>query len=331
MSFKDPFILILVPVVLALLFWVGLRLRSASLRFPSGDLVSSLHRTWKIRFSWGPAFLRYLTVTLFIVALAGPRSVLEEAKHETEGIDIVLAIDGSGSMAAEDFTLKGQRYNRLEVVKSVVGEFIDARKSDRIGLVAFAGLAYTVSPLTTDYSWLKTNLERLQLNMMEDGTAIGSGISASLSRLQKSEAKSRIIILLTDGVNNRGKVDPLEAAKAAKAMGVKVYTIGAGTNGMAPYPVQDIWGRQGYQNVPVEIDEETLKMIADTTGGRYFRATDTDSLRDVYKEIDRLERTKIEEAGYREYKELFVYFLGAALILLLLAVTLENTMFLRLP
>lgn len=331
MIFKDPFILFLVPVVLALLFWMTLRLRSASLRFPSGDLVGSLQRTWKVRFFWVPAFLRYSVVALFIIALAGPRSVLEEAKHETEGIDIVLAIDGSGSMAAEDFTLKGQRYNRLEVIKSVVGEFIDARKSDRIGLVAFAGLAYTVSPLTTDYTWLKTNLERLQLNMMEDGTAIGSGISASLSRLQKSEAKSKVIILLTDGVNNRGKVDPVAAAKAAKVMGVKVYTIGAGTNGMAPYPVQDIWGRQGYQNVPVEIDEETLKIIADTTGGRYFRATDTDSLRDVYKEIDRLEKTKIEETGYREYKELFVYFLSAALILLLLAVFLESTVFLRLP
>ncbi|MCC6758510.1 MAG: VWA domain-containing protein [Candidatus Omnitrophica bacterium] len=331
MIFKDPFILILVPAVLVLLFWTALRLRSASLRFPSGNLVGSLHRTWKIRFFWAPAFLRYLAVILFIIALSGPRSVLEEAKHEIEGIDIVLAIDGSGSMAAEDFTLKGQRYNRLEVIKSVVGEFIDARKSDRIGLVAFAGLAYTVSPLTTDYSWLKTNLERLQLNMMEDGTAIGSGISASLSRLQKSEAKSKVIILLTDGVNNRGKVDPVAAAKAAKVMGVKVYTIGAGTNGMAPYPVQDIWGRHGYQNVPVEIDEETLRTIADTTGGRYFRATDTDSLRDVYNEIDRLEKTKIEETGYREYKELFVYFLGAALILLLLAVALESTVFLRLP
>jgi len=331
MIFKDQIILLFLPIVLAVIFLAMRQSKAASLHFPSGELVDSLHRTWKIRFSGIPFFLRLIAAALFVVALAGPRSVLEEAIHETEGIDIILAIDGSGSMAAEDFTLKGKRYNRLEVIKSVLEEFIDARKSDRIGLVAFAGLAYTVSPLTTDYNWLKTNLERLRLYMMEDGTAIGSAISASLARLQKSDAKSKIIILLTDGVNNRGKVDPIAGAKAAKALDVKIYTIGAGTNGMAPYPVQDIWGRRGYQNVPVEIDEETLKTIATTTGGKYFRATDTDSLREVYKEIDRLEKTKIEESGYREYKELFGYFLGAALILLLLGAVLENTLFLRIP
>jgi Ca-activated chloride channel family protein len=331
MIFKNPIILFLIPVVVPLIWFLVRRSRAASFRFPSSDLVAQLHKTWKIRFAGLPLLARLLAVGLVMVALAGPRSILDEAKHETEGIDIILAIDGSSSMAAEDFTLKGKRYNRLEVIKSVVGEFIDARKSDRIALVAFAGLAYTVSPLTTDYSWLKTNLERLQLNIMEDGTAIGSGITASIARLQKSDAKSKIIILLTDGVNNRGKVDPLAAAKAAKALGIKIYTIGAGTNGMAPYPVQDIWGRRGYQNVPVEIDEATLKSIADVTGGQYYRATDTESLRTVYKDIDRLEKTKIEETGYREYKELFGYFLGAAMMLLFLAVASENTLFLRLP
>lgn len=331
LSFKDPYFLLLFPLALIAGFWHLRRAKSASLRFPSIDLVSSLSRTWKTRLIDLPFYLRLAALVLFIIALAGPRSVLEETKHESEGIDIVLAIDGSGSMAAEDFTLKGRRYNRLEVVKDVVKEFIGQRHSDRIGIVAFAGLAYTVSPLTTDYPWLKVNLERVALNMMEDGTAIGSALAASVSRLEKSKAKSKVVILLTDGVNNRGKIDPLSAAKAAKALGIKVYTIGAGTNGLAPYPVQDMWGRRGYQNVPVEIDEGTLKQIADTTGGRYFRATDTESLRKVYSEIDQLEKTKIEETGYREYKELFGYFLWPGLLLLFLAIVLENTVLLRLP
>lgn len=331
MIFKDPLVFILIPLLLAIIVWSRRRQHAASLRFPSGDLVSALYKTWKIRFAGVPFYLRLIALMLFIFALAGPRAILEESKHESEGIDIVLAIDGSGSMAAEDFTLNGRRYNRLEVVKNVVKDFIDGRHSDRIALIAFAGLAYTVSPLTTDYSWLKTNLERVTLNMMENGTAIGSAISASLSRLQKSTAKSKIIILLTDGINNRGKVDPIAAGQAAKALGVKIYTIGAGTNGLAPYPTQDIWGRRGYQNEPVKIDEITLKRIADITEGQYYRATDTNSLRQIYQEIDRLEKTKIEETGYREYKELFGYFLGAALIFLLLALVFENTVFLRLP
>ncbi len=332
MIFKDPLVLVFVPVMVLLALWFTRRNQNAGLRFPSDDLVQTLTKTWKIRLAKTPFYFRLLALGLLVVALAGPRSVLEETKHESEGIDIVLAIDGSGSMAALDFTLHGQRYNRLDVVKDVVKEFIDARTSDRIGLVAFGGRAYTVSPLTTDYIWLKTNLERITLNMMDDGTAIGSAISASLSRLEKSQAKSKIIILLTDGINNRGKIDPLSAAKAAQALGVKIYTIGAGTNGVAPVPVaQDMWGQQVYQNMAVEIDEETLKTVASLTGGKYFRATDTDSLRQVYKEIDRLEKTKIEETGYREYKELFGYFLSAAWLLLVAALILENTLLLRLP
>jgi Ca-activated chloride channel family protein len=331
MIFKDSLIFILLPFIFALLIWTRYRDQGSGLRFPSNDLVDSLRRTWKIRFVSLPLVFRWIALILMLVSLAGPRSILEEARHETQGIDIVLVLDGSGSMAAEDFTLKGRRYNRLEVVKDVVKEFIDARSSDHIGLVAFGGLAYSVSPLTMDYAWLKTNLDRVELQMMEDGTAIGSAITTALSRLEKSDATSKIIILLTDGVNNHGKIDPLSAAKAAKALGVKIYTIGAGTNGLAPFPVQDIWGRQGYQNVQVEIDEETLKTIAQITGGRYFRATDTDSLRQVYHEIDKLEKTKIEETGYREYKELFGYFLILALVFLLLALVLENTVFLKLP
>lgn len=331
MIFKDPLVFAFFPLLLAVLIWAGRQKKTASLRIPSEELVGGLKRTWKVRFASLPFYLRIAAVALVFIALAGPRSLLEESRHESEGIDIVLALDASGSMAAEDFQLNGRRYNRLDVIKDVVKDFIDARSSDRIGLVAFAGLAYTVSPLTTDYTWLKSNLERIKLNIMEDGTAIGSALTVALSRLQKSTAKSKIIILLTDGINNRGRIEPLTAAKAAQALGVKVYTIGAGTNGTAPIPVRDLWGRQVYQNMLVEIDEETLKKIADSTGGRYFRATDTESLRQIYKEIDQLEKSKVEETGYRQYKELFGFFLVPALILLILAAVLENTVLLKLP
>lgn len=331
MTFKDPLILTLIPLVLVGVWWLCRKHEQRALRFPASGLVTGLASTWKAKLAFLPRDLRILSVLLFMIALAGPRSVLEEAPHETLGIDIVLAIDASGSMAAEDFTITGKRYNRLQVVKNVVEEFVGARGADRIGLVAFAGLAYTVSPLTMDHVWLKSNLERVELNMMEDGTAIGSAIAASLSRLKNSKAQSRVLVLLTDGVNNRGNVDPLAAAQAAKSLGVKIYTIGAGTNGLAPFPVRDIWGRQGYQNVEVEIDEQTLKKIAEITGGQYFRATDTQSLREIYRQIDRLEKTKIQDKGYREYRELFGYVLWPALLILLLAVILEHTLLVRLP
>ncbi len=331
MIFKDPWILILMPLLVPAVFWRHRRSRPVSLRFSSLDLVAPLCPTWKIRFAKTPFYLRLVVLCLVIIALAGPRSVLEETQRQTEGIDIVLALDASGSMAAEDFTLKGRRQNRLKIVKDVANEFIDTRVSDRLGLVAFGGRAYTVSPLTMDHAWVKTNLDRVSLDLLEDGTAIGFAISAAVSRLQKSRAASKVVILLTDGVNNRDEIDPLAAAQAARTLGIKIYTIGAGTNGAAPFPVVDVWGRKVYQNMLVEIDEETLRKIAEITGGRYFRATGTESLRNIFKEIDLLEKTKIEETGYREYRELFVSFLGAGLLLLLAAVVLERTVFLKIP
>lgn len=278
-----------------------------------------------------PFYFRILSIVLFLIALARPCLVSEETQYKTEGVDIVLAIDISGSMAAEDFTIKGRRVNRLEVVKDVVSNFIGGRKHDRIGLIAFSALAYTVSPLTIDYSWVRANLERIKLGLIKDGTAIGSAISSSLSRLQESEAKSKIVILLTDGMNNSGKMDPVSAAQAAKALGIKIYTIGAGTKGKAPFPVLDMFGRQAYQMVTIDIDEEMLQKIALITGGKYFRATDTASLREIYKEIDMLEKTEIEEFGYREYQELFVYVVLGALGLLLVELLLSNTLLMRLP
>ncbi len=287
--------------------------------------------SWKARFAFIPSLMRLIALVLFLVALAGPQTVLEESSVTTEGIDIMLSVDCSGSMAAEDFTLNGQRVNRLEVVKYVIQEFISNRQNDRIGFIAFSAKAYTVCPLTTDYSWLLTNLSRVRLGMMQDGTAIGSGIASAVGRLKNSKAKSRIIILLTDGINNAGSVDPLTAAQAAKAMGIKVYTIGAGTKGVAPFPARDFFGQTVYQNVQIDIDEKTLTEVARLTGGKYFRATDTDSLRHIYKEIDSLEKTTIEEKGYKEYKELFVYFLLAALLFLLAEIILANTVFLKIP
>ncbi|MEW5895004.1 MAG: VWA domain-containing protein [Candidatus Omnitrophota bacterium] len=275
--------------------------------------------------------MRMAALILFLIALAGPRSVLDFSEFKTEGIDIVLATDVSGSMAAEDFILQGQRRNRLEVVKAVMREFVQARRSDRIGMVAFAREAYTVSPLTTDQNWLLLNLDRLDLGLIEDGTAVGSGLSSALVRLKNSNARSKAVILLTDGVNNAGQIQPLEAAGIAKAMGIKVYTIGAGTRGPVPFPVADIWGRKQYQAVQIDIDEETLKKIASETGGHYFRADNTEALREVYRAIDQMEKTEIKQYGYREYRELFPFFLSAGLLLLFAGLLLENTWLMVLP
>lgn len=331
MVFKDPRILLFIPVVLIVLYFLVRRQRPVNIRFSSKELVAGLPVSWKIRFRHLPAILRAIALALFLAALAGPRAVLKQTLHESEGIDIVLAIDASGSMAAEDFAIGGQRYNRLDVVKNVVREFIDHRSGDRIGLVTFAALAYTVCPLTTDYAWLTINLERIRLGMITDGTAIGSAINSSLTRFKNSEAKNKVIILLTDGVNNAGEIDPLTAARAAQALGVKIYTIGAGTQGFAPFPVQDVFGRKVYQQVRIDIDEKLLQGIAQVTGGKYFRATDTESLRTIYSVIDTLEKTRIEQTGYFEYDELFTRVLLAALMILVIEFVLSNTLLLKMP
>ncbi len=331
MIFKNPLYLILIP----LFFFVGIWLRkkepSDGIRMPSSDLFLGVKQSWKIRVQWIPFVLRLLAIVFFIVALAGPRSVLEETVYKTEGIDIVLAIDSSGSMAAEDFTIDNRRVNRLDLVKDVVNDFIKGRQSDNIGLITFAGLAYTVSPMTTDYNWLTTNLNRIELGLIKDGTAVGSAIASAVARLKNSKGKSKIIILLTDGVNNAGSIDPIEAAKIAQQYKIKIYTIGAGTKGYVPYPVMDIFGRKTYQKVLIDLDEESLKKIADITGGMYFRATDEKSLREIYKEIDHMEKTEIEKIGYKEYKELFPVPLILALILIFIELLLTNTIFLRIP
>lgn len=331
MTFHNPYFLLLLPVACAVILWLLARGRTAGLRFSSGELLRGYPgstRTLLRRFL--PA-ARLLALVLCVIAFARPQRPLEESYVETEGIDIVLAIDASTSMLAEDFKIGGKRQNRITVVKQVVEEFIEARKSDRIGIVAFAGRAYIVSPLTLDYGWLMQNLARVEAGMMEDGTAIGSGIAASLNRLKDNPAKSKVVILLTDGRNNAGAMDPVTAAEAAKALGIKIYTIGAGSHGPVPYPMRDFFGNIVYQPLEVDLDEHTLEQIAETTGGAFFRATDTESLRQIYREIDAMERTEIEDEGYREHEELFWYFLIPALILLIMEMLLSETILRRLP
>ena len=321
----------MIPLVLLFSIRALQKQRRPAFRFSSTDLLKEVEGSWKTRLSYIPLILRFVAISLFTIALAGPQSALQKSLHKTEGIDIVLAIDASGSMAAEDFTFNRIRYNRLAVVKSVVNEFIHQRHSDRIGLIAFAALAYTVSPLTTDYDWLTANLERVHLGLITDGTAIGSAISSSLSRLKDSKAKSKVVILLTDGVSNAGKIDPLTAARAARALDIKVYTIGAGTEGNVPFPVQDVFGKYVFTSVKIAIDEKTLKEIADITGGLYFRATDENSLRRIYKEIDQLEKSEIEKSGFLEYKQIFPLFLITALLLIALELVLSNTLLMKVP
>lgn len=331
MTFQNPWVFILLPVAAAVLLYSRKGKRQPALRFSTGILLDGLKPTPKLKLRKGVIILRMLALILIIIALSRPQLMLQESRIETEGIDIVLAIDTSTSMRAEDFELGGKRDNRLEVVRDVVKDFISRRHSDRIGIVAFAANAYTVSPLTLDYGWLLQNLERVKIGMTEDGTAIGSGISSALNRLKDSEAKGKVVILLTDGRNNAGKISPLTAADAARALNIKVYTIGAGSKGLVPYPAKDYFGNTVYRQVQIDIDEETLKKIAEKTKALYYRATDTTSLRNIYEEIDKIEKTPIEEKGYTEYKELFPLFLIPALALLILEVILKNTLLRRIP
>lgn len=332
MSLHNPLVLILIPLVIWLFLYRQKKQgESAAFKFSSGELVEKLKGSFKLKLSKNLFYLKLLAVVLLILALCRPQIPVADSKIQSEGVDIVLALDCSTSMLAEDFQLGGQRQNRLEVVKSVVKDFISGRKNDRIAIVAFASRAYTVCPLTLDYGWLLNNLQRVKTGLIEDGTAIGSGIATSLNRLKDSKAKSKVVVLLTDGRNNTGKISPLTAAEAAKALKIKVYTIGAGSKGPVPYPVKDFFGNTVYQPIEIDIDEDTLIKIAQMTGAKYFRATDTESLRKIYKEIDGLEKTAIEEKGYLEYQELFTVFLILGLAVLFFEIILAHTILRKIP
>lgn len=316
MRFLYPHLLWLLLLLPLLAILRGKQGKAAALLFSSTGMAASLARTRKSGPLKVQVALRLLTLALLIVAAARPQLGNTTTEVQASGIDILLAVDVSGSMEAMDFKLKGERANRLEVVKNVLNKFIEERPNDRIGLVAFGARPYLVCPLTLDHNWLLKRLEALSIGMVEDGTAIGSAIGSGINRLKDLESKSRIIILLTDGLNNAGQVSPLMAAEAAETIGVKVYTIGAGTRGEAPMPGRDIFGRQRMQMVRVDIDEETLSQVAEKTGAQYFRATDTKSLTSIYDEINRMETTTRSIKKFENYRELFSFMAAAALLLL---------------
>lgn len=329
--FANPLLLWLLAGLPLLALLRGRTGRTGALLYPSADLVRSIARGVTANAGRARTALRLLALALLIVALARPQQGLGTAEVETSGIDIVLAIDVSGSMRALDFELDGKRADRLEVVKSVVRRFVDARGDDRIGMVGFAGRPYLVSPLTLDHDWLAQNLERVRIGLIEDGTAVGSAIAASVNRLREQKAKSKVVILLTDGVNNAGKVEPLTAAEAARALGIKVYTIAAGTQGEAPMPVTDRFGNERVVMAPVEVDEKTLRAVAERTGAAFFRATDTQTLEGIYTQIDQLERTAETVKRYEEYRELYHWPLLLGLLVLGAELLLAETRLRSLP
>lgn len=331
MMMRSPLFLLLIPLLIALFWYVEKRKGEGAFSYSSLRRLRFSPPSWRVRLfpllRWG----RIIALLLIILALARPVSGVKRSKVTGEGVDIILAIDVSTSMLAEDFSVEGKRQNRLYVVKQVVEGFIKGRTPDRIGIVVFAGRPYTLSPLTWDHDWLLTQLEEVEIGMIEDGTAIGSALTTAINRLRDSDAKSKVVILLTDGRNNAGNVPPETAADAAKALGIKVYTIGAGSKGPVPYPVKDAFGNLFYSQIQIDIDEELLKGIADVTGGKYFRATDTASLRRIYEEIDEMEKTRIEMEYYFEYNELYTYFLLPATAILFLEAILRNTLMRTFP
>jgi Ca-activated chloride channel family protein len=272
-----------------------------------------------------------LAIALFSVGLARPQKGIDYTTVTTEGIDIELVVDVSGSMRALDFEINGERRDRLYVAKQVLAEFIQGRIGDRMGLVVFAGLPYTQCPLTLDYGAVLSLLERAETGMVEDGTAIGSAIGTAVMRLRDSDAESRVMILLTDGINNAGKVSPDTAANLAKESGIKIYTVGVGERGPVDYPQRDRLGRTWLVKVLQPVDDEGLTRVAETTGGRYWRATDTNALREIYAEIDKLEKSEATVEKYAEYNELFPYFVMPGLAFLVLGNVLGNTRFARIP
>lgn len=296
------------------------------MRYSSVATLRDRPPTMASRLHWLPAFLRLGAFVLCVLALARPQIRDQRTQVFAEGVDIIMVLDTSTSMRAQDF-----RPNRFEAAREVGAEFIRGRTSDRIGLVVFAAKAYTQAPLTLDYQFLQTMLEEVEVGVIEDGTAIGTALAMSVNRLKETDAKGKVVILLTDGQNNRGEIDPVTAAEVAQALGVRVYAIGVGARGEAPVVIDHpLVGRQR-RMMPVEIDEDMLRSVASLTGGKYFRATNTDALREVYREIGELEKTKIEELSYTRFDEKYARFLLPAFLLLCLDVLLSSTKFRKLP
>jgi Ca-activated chloride channel homolog len=332
MAFAHPYFLLLL-LLLPLFAWLkGKRGSPPAFLYSSVKLVEGLTRARRSHAGNFLAALRWLTLAIFIFALAQPRLSKSTTEVKASGVDIVIALDMSGSMVSEDFVVKDERVNRFNMARSVIKKFIDQRPNDRIGLVVFATQAFVATPLSLDHDFLQENLERLEIGAIsETSTAIGDGLATSINRLRDLKSKSKIIILATDGQNNSGKIEPLMAADAAAALGVKVYTVGIGEQGSAPMPVFMGGQKVGYQNVPVDVDEDTLQKIADKTGGRYYRADNAEKFQQIYAEIDKLEKTEATISKYTEYKELFPWFVAAGFLLLAIEIALGQTLFRRLP
>lgn len=320
--------LALLPLVV---LWRGRRGPVAAVEYSDVSLARNVARRTRSRIGGVLWLLPIIAAALMIIGLARPQRTQSQTTVTANGIDIVLALDVSGSMQALDFKVDNARVNRIAVVKSVVSRFIDERPNDRIGLIAFAGAPYIVSPLTLDHDWLQQNLERVNVGIGDDGTAIGSAIAAAVNNLRATATKSKVVILLTDGVNNTGKIPPLAAAEAARALGVKIYTIGAGVRGKAPIPVRDQAGGTHVVMAYVDVDEATLQAVANETGGQFYRATDTDSLQRIYEQINRYETSAQSVEKFEHVEELYRWALLPSLGLLGLWVLLQHTRYRRLP
>ncbi|MGA9115533.1 MAG: VWA domain-containing protein [Bacteroidota bacterium] len=326
-TFADPEFLYGLAVLPLLLWWYLKRNRASAsdFRFSTLRVFDTAAPTVRERLRHLPFILRMAVLACLVAALARPQSSTRGQTVYAEGIDIALVLDVSGSMLAEDL-----RPNRIEAAKEVAARFVDGRTSDRIGLVVFAGQSFTQCPLTLDYGVLKGLLREVAPGIIEDGTAIGMAVAQAVNRLRESRSESRVMILLTDGINNRGEIDPLTATQIAQTYGIRIYTIGVGTHGLAPYPVQTPFGTR-YRNVPVDVDEKTLREIARMTGARYFRATDNRSLRRIYGEIDGMEKTRVEVRSYTSYEELFYPWALLGLAVLALEWMLSLTLLRKIP
>ncbi len=326
--FHNPKLLYFLLLLIPMIAWYVWKQNSmqASIRLSTIQGFAKMPKTYKYYLRHLPAVLRNLAFASLIIALARPQSTDNWSNTSTEGIEIVIALDISGSMLAEDF-----KPNRLEAAKNDAIKFISGRPNDRIGLVVFSGESFTQCPLTTDHAVLINLIKDVKQGMIEDGTAIGLGLANAVSRLKESTAKSRVVILMTDGVNNQGEVPPLTAAEIAKTFGIRVYTIGVGSMGKAPYPVTDMFGRKRYQQMDVEIDEDVLTQIAHLTDGRYFRAVNNKRLQDVYKEIDKLEKSKIEVKEYSKKNEEYLIWVVIGTLLIVAEVLLRHTILRNIP
>ena len=332
MTFLHPWFLSLL-LLLPLLAWLkGRRGQPPAFLYSSVQLVRAVLNVTRSRSGGLLAALRWLALVLFIVALAQPRLLRSETKISASGVDIVVALDMSGSMASEDFEVGNGRVSRIEMAKTVLKKFIDKRPNDRIGLVVFASQAYIAAPPTLDHDFLLQQIDRLELGRIDPNqTAIGSALVAAVNRLRELKSKSRIVILMTDGENNAGKIAPLTAAEAARALGVRVYTIGVGMQGKAPMPVFFGGRKVGYQWEPVDIDEDTLTKIAAATGAKYYRADNAEKFQAIYAEIDGLEKSEAEIKKFTQFQELFPWLISPGLGLLLVEVALRHTLLRRLP